>query len=122
LDDLVKSGDTILSEDPYIPVALGERPTILDPFMQLRIEATHPAWRDELVRRIERREFDEVILLQRATPWDAWYQSLHLGSTVVRAIRRNYRFEASVPRGWSLSSQSAIQASYRYVVYVPSGM
>jgi hypothetical protein len=122
LDDLVHRGDTILSEDPYIPIALGDRPTILDPFMLLRLEDAHPAWRDELVRRLERREFDEVILLSSADPGDPWYQSLHLGSSVVQAIDQSYEVKASIPRGWDLSSQPAIQPGYRYVVYVPSGL
>jgi hypothetical protein len=122
LDDLVHRGDTILSEDPYIPIALGDRPTILDPFMLLRLEDAHPAWRYELVRRLERREFDEVILLSRADPGDPWYQSLHLGTNLVQAIDQNYEVKASVPRGWDLSSQPAIQPGYRYVVYVPSGL
>jgi hypothetical protein len=112
LDDLVLRGDSVLSEDPYIPVALGCPPTILDPFMLLRLLDTHPDWRKELVRRLERREFDEVILLQRADPRDAWYQLLNLGSPVVRAVRQNYTLEAIVSRGWELFTPPVIDPDY----------
>ena len=45
----------LLSEDPYVPVSLGQRPVVLDPFMLLRIGRRDPAAAQRLVDRIRAR-------------------------------------------------------------------
>ena len=63
LSGVIAEGETILSEDPSIPVLRGERPIVLDPYMLIAVGDQHPGWRDELVARIGRAEFDTVVLL-----------------------------------------------------------
>lgn len=88
--------DRILSEDAYIPLALGQRPVILDAFMLLRIAEKHPDWRQALIRRIDAHEFDKVVLLQRADR-SIWWREVDLGLPIVDAIQRNYRLGRRVP-------------------------
>jgi hypothetical protein len=87
----VQADDRLLSEDPSIPVLRGESPVVLDPYMLFGILDAHPAWRDDLVRRIERGEFDKVVLLDIPSSAPFRYRRLHFGSAVVRAIERRYR-------------------------------
>jgi hypothetical protein len=49
----ITAHDTILSEDPYVPVALGQVPVVMDPFMLLRIGTRHPDAVQALIERIE---------------------------------------------------------------------
>lgn len=108
LDGLVAPGDLVLSEDASVPLALGQVPVVLDPFMLARIGERDPGLVDPLVARLERREFDFVVLVWRLDdpPLDGWYEMNHLGSRVTGAIRDNYEylgergmFDVYVPRG-----------------------
>jgi hypothetical protein len=85
-----RTTDRILSEDPYIPLALGQHPVVLDAFMLLRIAQKHPDWQADLVRRLDGHEFDKVILLQ---PLDSslWWREVDFGIPLIEAIERNYR-------------------------------
>ncbi len=96
LQGFVGRGDGILSEDPTIPILLGQRPVVLDAFMFLRLGERHPEWVADLVRRIDAREFDEVVLLARiGDEPEGWYADTHFGEAVVAAIDRSYRLEAA---------------------------
>ena len=91
------AGMRLLSEDAYVPISLGQRPVVLDPFMLWSIAKRDPAARDDLVRRLDAREFDAVVLFDRpdarATWRDVrlWYDRLHFGREIVDAVERNYR-------------------------------
>jgi hypothetical protein len=82
-------GDTILSEDPYVPLSLGRRPVLLDAFMLLRTLRDHPAWQRALIARIDAHQFDKVVLLQQLDRSN-WWRDIHFGLPVADAIRRNY--------------------------------
>jgi hypothetical protein len=91
LERWITAHNTILSEDPYIPVALGQVPVVMDPFMLLRIGKRHPDAIQALIQRIEAREFDFVILtapIERT--W--WWERFHFGRDVIQAIDRSYDF------------------------------
>ncbi len=89
LAGVADSTTTLLSEDPYVPVSLGQDPVVLDPFMLPRIARRDPAAVQDLVRRIDARDFDLVVLVQ---PLDdaAWWADYHFGPAVIAAIRRSY--------------------------------
>jgi hypothetical protein len=107
LAGLVQPGDVILSEDATIPIQLGQRPVVLDPFMLLRIGEDHPEWIDRLVGRIRAREFDKVVLVKALDEQNrSWYEEFHLGPAVFDALVANYRQAANVEG---------------YFVYVPRG-
>jgi hypothetical protein len=97
--ELVPAGARLLSEDPTLDVVRDRHPTVLDPFMLVRILERHPEWRDDLVRRIDEREFDRVVLRADHVLPDGrievehprWRRE-HLGRDVVAAIARSYRF------------------------------
>jgi hypothetical protein len=93
LADIAGEGTSILSEDPYVPVSLGQTPVVLDPFMLPRLARRVPDAIPDLVRRIERREFDLVVLVEALEPLDRpWWSELELGRQVVHAIARSYVF------------------------------
>jgi hypothetical protein len=91
LAGIADDSTTILSEDPYVPVSLGQDPVVLDPFMLPRIARRDPGAVRALVDRIDARGFDLVVLEQ---PLDdtAWWADYHFGSQVAAAIRRSYVF------------------------------
>jgi hypothetical protein len=108
LEGLIQEGESVLSDDPFVPVSLGERPVIGDAFMLLRIADRHPEWRADLVRRIERHEFDKVVLTLPLDLTDDWWSDFHLGIEIATALAREYR-----PAG-------RVVGSYDYYsIYVP---
>jgi hypothetical protein len=92
LSPYVQASDAILSEDPTIPIQLGQRPVVLDAFMLLRIGQKHPGWLQDLIGRIELRQFDTVILVRPLDPGhEQWYRTFHFGPQVFEALKENYR-------------------------------
>lgn len=90
----------LLSEDPTLAVTSGRHPTVLDPFMLVRVLREHPTWGADLVRRLDRRQFDRVVLLSDHVRPDGridvshprWERE-HFGLAIVAAISRNYGFQ-----------------------------
>jgi hypothetical protein len=97
---LVRADETVLAEDPAIPVALGRRPLIMDAFMLTRLDRSHPEWVDPLIARIIERRFDLVVLVVSLEDRSAdfWWVDYHLGPRVADALRKSYRFDRSVGR------------------------
>jgi len=106
LRGLIKPGDRMLSEDPTISILSGRIP-VTDPLTLPRLGKAHPKWIAELQRTIDRRVFDEVILIRPLDP-NAFHATQAFGRVVTRAIAANYRFKAVIPTG-----------SLTYYVYVP---
>jgi hypothetical protein len=91
LRSLVGTGDQILSEDPYVPLSLGRDPVVLDPFMLLRLDRIDRAAVTDLVRRIEQKQFDYLVMITSLDPRnDLWWEQYHFGLRVVAAMRRTY--------------------------------
>jgi hypothetical protein len=88
--------ETLLSEDPGIPVGLDRTPVILDPFMLPRLAASRPDAIADLVARIDAKEWDLVVLIERAEGNEVWWSRYHLGPPVIQAIRRSYAFDREV--------------------------
>jgi hypothetical protein len=89
-------GATLLSEDPSIPLAQGQLPMVLDPWMVSRLEVRHPEWVGDLATRIDQKEFDVIVLLYRADEaHEGWYES-QFGNTVISAVRRHYRWTEQI--------------------------
>jgi hypothetical protein len=81
----------LLSEDPYVPVSLNQRPVVLDPFMLRRLEDRDPAAVQRLVERIRAREFELVVLVVPLQPPDQeWWRDMHFGTRVTRALADAY--------------------------------
>ena len=91
LEGWITANDKILSEDPYVPIAFGQVPVVMDPFMLLRIGKSHPDMVQALIERIEAREFDFVILTAPIERTE-WWEKFHFGSDVIQAIDRSYDF------------------------------
>jgi hypothetical protein len=90
LGTVVRPRDTLLSEDPYVAVALGREPVVLDAWMLLRLGRTHPDWVADLVARIQHRAFDKIVLVYPVS-FQAWYREIHFGQDIADAIRESYR-------------------------------
>ncbi|MBX9628607.1 MAG: hypothetical protein K2X82_32720 [Gemmataceae bacterium] len=89
-----RPGDVVLSSDASIPVLMGQQPVVLDTFMLKRIADVDPAARDDLVRRIDRREFDWVVsVTDLRGKWggDLPLSNTHWGPEVIEALERNYQ-------------------------------
>jgi hypothetical protein len=86
---------TILSEDPYVPVSLGQDPVVLDPFMLLRIGRENPNALRALVSRIDARDFDLVVLVQPLSH-SQWWTDYHFGTHVIAALQRSYTMSERV--------------------------
>ena len=97
-ESLIDADSPLLSEDPTLAVVSDRRPTVLDPFMLIRILELHPEWGEDIVLRLERKEFGSVVLLADHVGADGsidvshprWRQE-HFGAPTVAAIARNYR-------------------------------
>jgi hypothetical protein len=102
----IAPSETLLSEDPYVPVSLGQLPVVLDAWMLLRLGRRHPEWTDHLATRIEAREFTKIVLTRPFEGNEDWYRTVQFGPAVARAIGHSYRQAESVAN---------------YYVYVPTG-
>jgi len=93
-----KCGGQIVSESPMIPIYADQRPLVLDPFAFHVVSLNRPDVEDDLVGRLERREFTCVVLEQdpEIPKGQAWYSNVNLTKDVVDAIRRHYRLERTI--------------------------
>jgi hypothetical protein len=97
LAGLIRPGDEILSEDPYVPLSLGRDPVVLDPFMLLRLDRVDPGAVDDLIKRITDQRFTYLVMitsLDRRN--DYWWNEFHFGPRVVGAMRRSYALQGRV--------------------------
>jgi hypothetical protein len=91
LNGLATPDMEILSEDPYVPVALDQTPVVLDPFMFPRVAQREPDAATDLINRIEGHKFDLIVLLFPLEDKE-WWASFHFGSRVISAVQREYEF------------------------------
>jgi hypothetical protein len=110
LAGLVADDGPILCEDPWVALARGKTPLVLDPYSLGRMSLHLPHLTGDLRRRIETCHFKQIVLCQRlddTNPYDrrAW-EDRHFGRPLVRAMRQHYRLHAKAEG---------------YFVYVPKG-
>jgi hypothetical protein len=97
LGDAARSDTRVLSEDPYVPVSLGQRPVVLDPFMLLRIDRREPRAVNQLLHQIRTQSFDIVVLVEPLAPIDReWWREFHFGPRVIAALADAYVLDRSV--------------------------
>jgi len=96
LAHVVAPEDTLLAEDPGLPVLLGRTPTVLDAFMLRRLDEVDPSRLDALVARIDQGAFDHVVLIVPLHEDDFWWRDYHFGPRLVRALRDRYVLAAEV--------------------------
>jgi hypothetical protein len=92
---LVTAGDCQVSQDPTLPLLLGQRPVVLDPFMLPRLDDDERYSR-ELARRIRERRFDRIVLFVRPDEDPFHFRRYDFGSPVADAIEDSYRLLATV--------------------------
>jgi hypothetical protein len=94
LEGVAEPGTRLLSEDPYLPVSLGQTPVVLDAFMLLRIGRDDPRALDDLAERVRDREFDLVALVEPLEPVNReWWTEVDFGATVMQAMADSYGFD-----------------------------
>src|SRR6185295_6092974 len=97
---MVQPGEQVLTEDPSIDVRLHRRPVVMDPFMVMRLDRSRPQEVDPLISWISSRRFDLVVLVVSLDDrsFDFWWDDLHFGPRVAKALRNSYAFDRSVGR------------------------
>ncbi len=95
LKGYVKKSDRILSEDPMVPLLLGQRPLLLDAVSLRRVGLDHPEWIESLRSRIAAKKFNEVVLVHPIED-SSWYGERNFGPVIRDEIRRDYRLVAKV--------------------------
>jgi hypothetical protein len=93
-------GDTVLTEDPYVSISIGQQPVVLDPWMVVVLGKRHPDWLEGLATRVAHHEFKMVILSQRLETSDSAYRRTVFGELVLRAVCQHYRFAGFVNGYW----------------------
>lgn len=91
LAGLVGEDDRLLSEDPTIPLAVGQRPILLDSFIARATLADDPELARALARRVAAQDFDEIVLVAGLEPGTGLFDKQFLGRTVNDAVLRSYR-------------------------------
>jgi hypothetical protein len=86
----IAHGETLLTEDPGLPVLLGQTPVVLDAFMLRRLAQVQPRTIDGLISRIERGEFEYLALIMPLSDEDFWWHYYHFGPRIIAALRRTY--------------------------------
>ena len=98
------AGTCELFQDASIPLLAGDRPIVLDAFMLHRLQTRRPAPLNLLVRRVERRAFNRIVLTTPLTDV-GWFALLDFGSLLADAMRKNY----------TLAAQSSDRSLWVYV-------
>jgi hypothetical protein len=110
LAGLIGDDEAILSEDPWVAVARGQVPCILDPYALGRLAESRPGWTTGLLERVRSETFDKVVLLQTAdagqTDGGDDRNQRQLGLELIGAVLVHYRLAARAEG---------------YFVYVPKG-
>ncbi len=96
----------LLTEDATPVVLLGQRPVVLDAFAFRVLAERGRIDAQPLVRRIEQKEFNALVLLHRLEDTDDRLAGFHFGLEVTAALRAAYRFDRQVGQ---------------YFLYVPAG-
>ena len=91
LEGFVRPADRILSEDPTIPLEVGQRPLLLDSFIARITLEDHPEWAAALAERVAAKEFDQIVLVAGLASGTGLYERQFLGRTVNDAVSRSYR-------------------------------
>lgn len=100
LDGIVVGPGPILSENPLVNIAIGQRPVIADPFAFRRMAIKHPEFKADIIRRVQAHEFAAVVLLARAGRENsAWYRDGSWGVDVFDAICGSYHSDAIIGGG-----------------------
>ena len=82
----------LLSQDPYVPISVDQRPVVLDPWMLITVGQRDPSAVHQLVRRILNQEFDLVVLnTPLEDPSQAWrFKQSVFGESVADALSAKY--------------------------------
>jgi hypothetical protein len=86
----------LLTEDSTPVVLLGQRPVVMDAFAFKLMAERHLIDDADLVQRIDRREFNCLVMLRRVDDPNERLESFHFGRDVNDALRRQYRFDQQV--------------------------
>jgi hypothetical protein len=101
--------DSLLAEDPYLPLERGQRPVVLDAFMLLRIGNRDPGAVQPLLTRVSDELFDALVVNEDLADPDSrsWFTTFAFGLPFYEAMRDHYRLCA---------------ASQGYFVYAPNSL
>ena len=97
LAKLVRDDETLLTEDGWVAISRGQIPTILDTYSLARFAKSRPELVEKLVSRVERQEFDKIVLLHRLDaddPGDEEWYDMFISKPVVETVLRRYRLLA----------------------------
>lgn len=99
---LAKPHHRVLSEDPAVPVVLGQDPIVLDACMWRRLADSMPQQTRTLVARVEQQEFDRIVLLEEAEMGlkNGWYVRGNFNERLIRAVLDRYRLLRTVHGFW----------------------
>jgi len=87
--------EPLLSGNPSVAALAGRRPVVLDPFAFRGLGRRRPEWRRLLVERIERGDYDPIILRERLDEPEPIFRPLQFGEPVWESIERRYELVAS---------------------------
>lgn len=93
LESELAGAATVLSEDPYISLYRGQRPTVLDPFMLVRVGRRDPALVEPLLARVASGQVDALVLKRdlEDPAAEAWFSESAFGPGFYAAARAHYR-------------------------------
>lgn len=88
-----KSDKPVLSENPIIPVFIGQSPYVLDPWMLSLLRERIPRFGEPFLERLRNRAFGAVVLVvdPQTDEGRNWYATQHFGPGFTAALKENYR-------------------------------
>jgi hypothetical protein len=88
----------ILAENPLVPIAAGQRPYMLNPYMFRLISQANPAYGDPLRRALQEQAFSAVVL--ERNPHDArgeeWYRTAYFGGDFIEQLEQRYEVKGTI--------------------------
>jgi hypothetical protein len=98
LEALASCNGSMISESGMAPILANQRPVILDSFALHVVGLTRPEVTQSLVDRINRTEFECIVLEQDPTTdrGRAWFRNVNLTAEIASATLRHYRLDQVV--------------------------
>lgn len=91
LNSIGKGENPILSEDPLIPILMGESPYLQDAFMFRLLKKNNPGVALHLFEKIRNRGFSAIVLNKAAGEGaKSWYRNAHFGEGFIEEVEKNY--------------------------------
>jgi hypothetical protein len=102
LDDVIhvigRTDQTILSENPLVPIIVGQQPYLIDPFNFRIMLEKRPSLGEPMWKMLHERRFAAVVLMHNPNSDEGrdFYAEIHLGQSFLQRLQQDYELSGTL--------------------------